>query len=394
MTLRRRWPFPTFRPASPHPAVQHGHLYPNPLTAPARWLMDPGKNIPPAIREAFAHDIYISTPTVFIAVISLLVINILYVHFMATPFAWALLGWNIAISAARVGLTHAIFARPGPKRRILTDAYLFMLLLWCLTQGVLAGFAEASNIATLQVLAANSALALQGPLCARNYPLPRLCKLLLLGLTIPWVIGGAVARNHWLLTLAVYAPTYLAAAFATIDQFLDTAQDAQAAKLASDDQARHDPLTGALNRLGMADALQASMTAAQPFAIFSLDLDGFKAVNDSFGHPAGDALLREVTARLQNLIRPGDKVARPGGDEFIIIAHGMRPAACAPFAARLVDAISQHEYQLEGGVIARVGVSVGYACSPDDGTQLNTIQRHADAALYAAKQRRKQAVLF
>jgi hypothetical protein len=149
--------------------------------------MDPGKNIPAATREALAHDIYMSTPTLFVAVISLLVINVLYVYFMDTPFAWALLGWNIAISAARVGLTHAIFARPGPKRRILTDAYLFMLLLWCLTQGVLAGFAEASNIATLQVLAANSALALQGPLCARNYPLPRLCKLLLLGLTIPWV---------------------------------------------------------------------------------------------------------------------------------------------------------------------------------------------------------------
>ncbi len=392
MPLALRLPGLSFRPA-PGRTNEHGHLNPNPLTAPARWLMDPGAGIAPSIREAFARSISMSTPTIIIAVLSLLLINVLCVYFTGTVFSWVWLGWNIAISAARIGLSHIIFDRPGQKSAILTDGYVMMLLLWCLTQGILAGYAEASNIATLQVLAANSALALQGPLCARNYPLPRVCKLLILSLTIPWAIGGAFAHNHWLLTIALYAPTYLAASFKTIDQFLDTARDAQAAKLDSDAQARRDPLTGALNRRGMAEALQSNLAADTRFAIFCLDLDGFKAVNDRFGHAAGDDLLREVTARLHNLVRTGDYVARPGGDEFAIIAPGMTPSASAVFAGRLVAEISQRDYALEGGIIARVGVSVGYACAPEDGTQLDILQRHADAALYAAKQDTKRAAL-
>jgi diguanylate cyclase (GGDEF)-like protein len=393
MPLGLRLPGVRFSP-SPGRTDEQGYLNPNPRTAPVRWLMDPGVGIAPSIREAFARSIFMSTPTIVVAVLSLLLINVLCVYFTGSVFSWVWLGWNLAISAARVGLSHIVFDRPGQKSAILTDCYVIMLLLWCLTQGILAGYAEASNIATLQVLAANSALALQGPLCARNYPLPRVCKLLILSLTLPWVIGGALAHNHWLLTLALYAPTYLAASFKTIDQFLQNARDAQAAKLHSDAQARRDPLTGALNRLGMAEALPSTLAADTRFAIFCLDLDGFKAVNDSFGHAAGDDLLREVTARLQNLVRTGDHVARPGGDEFVIIAPGMAPSACAVFAGRLIADISQRDYALEGGIIARVGVSVGYACAPDDGTQLDVLQRHADAALYAAKQDAKRAALL
>jgi len=393
MTLSLRLPGLTFKPA-PRRSDEQGYLNPNPRTAPARWLMDPGTGIAPSIREAFARSIFMSTPNIVIAVLSLLLINILCVYFTGTVFSWVWLGWNLAISAARVGLSHTIFDRPGQKSAILTDCYIFILLLWCLTQGILAGYAEASNIATLQVLAANAALALQGPLCANNYPLPRVCKLLILSLTIPWTIGGAFAHNHWLLTIALYAPPFLAASFKTIDQFLATAHDSQAAKLVSDAQARRDPLTGALNRLGMAEAFQSNGAPDTRFAIFCLDLDGFKAVNDSFGHAAGDELLREVTARLQHLVRAGDHVARPGGDEFVIIAPGMAPSACAVFATRLIADISQRDYALEGGIIARVGVSVGYACAPDDGTQLDVLQRHADAALYAAKQDAKRAALL
>ena len=127
------------------------------------------------------------------------------------------------------------------------------------------------------------------------------------------------------------------------------------------------------------------------FSLFHLDLDGFKEVNDRLGHEAGDVLLRLVAARLRQASREADIIARPGGDEFIIIAPGMTPSIGEAFAARLVTEICRDPFSLGGGRSASVGVSVGFACAPEDGTAFEELYRKADAALYAVKSQGKRS---
>ena len=156
--------------------------------------------------------------------------------------------------------------------------------------------------------------------------------------------------------------------------------------------ALHDPLTGLPNRRALADALERAIARAHrtglPLAVLALDLDGFKAINDRLGHPAGDATLLEVAARLQRTIRRSDFVARLGGDEFAVIAadlHG--PAPIVRLARRLGLAI-RTPIELKGSP-AEIDVSIGVAFFPGDGETTEQLLARADAALYAAKRERR-----
>jgi len=151
--------------------------------------------------------------------------------------------------------------------------------------------------------------------------------------------------------------------------------------------ARHDALTGLPNRADFRERLGralADMRHDGHLAVLYLDLDGFKAVNDTFGHPMGDALLRQVADRLQRCLRYGDTVARFGGDEFAVLQMPSRQAGdSGGFARRLVDVISE-PYDLDGHHVA-ISTSIGIAVAPGDGAQVDDIIRRADLALYAAK---------
>jgi diguanylate cyclase (GGDEF)-like protein len=123
--------------------------------------------------------------------------------------------------------------------------------------------------------------------------------------------------------------------------------------------------------------------------VFYMDLDGFKQVNDNHGHAAGDRLLRGVVKHLRTVIRDGDILGRVGGDEFVVIAPAMPPAAAEAFAARIVEQLTAHIYALGKGITTRIGVSVGYACAPEDSTSLLELTHMADQALYVVKQKGK-----
>ena len=116
-----------------------------------------------------------------------------------------------------------------------------------------------------------------------------------------------------------------------------------------------------------------------------LDLDGFKQVNDRLGHQAGDELLRAAAQRLRSSVRAGDIVARLGGDEFVVVAPGMSPGESGSFANGIIRRVSDQPYEVNAGEFCRIGVSVGFACAPDDGTVMEELHRKADAALYLVK---------
>ncbi|MBK1661951.1 putative bifunctional diguanylate cyclase/phosphodiesterase [Paracraurococcus ruber] len=151
--------------------------------------------------------------------------------------------------------------------------------------------------------------------------------------------------------------------------------------------ARHDALTGLANRSELRTRLDAALARSrrgEGFALLYLDLDRFKAVNDTLGHPVGDELLRAVTGRLRGLVRETDLVARLGGDEFAIIqTRAEQPEAATALARRLVPEISA-PYDIEGQQVV-IGTSVGIALAPADGATPDALLKAADLALYRAK---------
>ena len=160
--------------------------------------------------------------------------------------------------------------------------------------------------------------------------------------------------------------------------------------------AHHDSLTGLHNRAAFSDylttAIDEALRTAGRFAILCLDLDRFKEVNDLYGHPVGDALLREVARRLQT-VAEGAFLARVGGDEFIVITVGdAQTAAVAQLALQLKTALS-NDIEIAGRQL-RIGLSVGIASCPADGTDPATLLANADVALYRAKAEGRDAIRF
>jgi diguanylate cyclase (GGDEF)-like protein len=169
--------------------------------------------------------------------------------------------------------------------------------------------------------------------------------------------------------------------------------EAQLARMAS-----YDALTGLANRMllmeKIGDAVARSRRHGEPFAVLMLDLDRFKTVNDSLGHPAGDALLKEVARRLRQATREVDCVARLGGDEFAVLQvleKGQTTGVIA-LADRILQAIVE-PYDLDGRKLS-LETSIGIALAPQDGSEADALIKHADLALYKAKSEGRNRYCF
>ncbi|MBB6560621.1 diguanylate cyclase (GGDEF)-like protein [Acidovorax soli] len=147
-----------------------------------------------------------------------------------------------------------------------------------------------------------------------------------------------------------------------------------------------DALTGAANRAGLTSHGEAAIRAGQPFALLLLDLDGFKGVNDTYGHAAGDAVLVAMVRRLRAQLRAGDLVARLGGDEFAVLIAGSPSRDVIAAMARRMAASAAEPLVFEGRSLV-VGMSLGIACHPADGRTLADLLRAADSAMYTCKRR-------
>ena len=151
--------------------------------------------------------------------------------------------------------------------------------------------------------------------------------------------------------------------------------------------ARHDTLTEVANRHQFREQLEnwsETLQAGRTFALHWIDLDRFKAVNDTFGHPVGDALLKSVAKRFRKVLRGSDLVARLGGDEFAILQAGAADQSQATkLVQRLERALAEPHHAL--GHQITVGASIGIALAPKDGVSAEGLMKNADLALYSAK---------
>ncbi|WP_237479001.1 putative bifunctional diguanylate cyclase/phosphodiesterase [Lichenibacterium dinghuense] len=193
----------------------------------------------------------------------------------------------------------------------------------------------------------------------------------------------------------------LALAFAGVPVLLDVAPlgqagwsvtveaaAARAARLDGGSAGTVDALTGLANRVRFGTRLDEARARldrqGEGFAVLAVDLDRFKHVNDTLGHPIGDALLRKVAERLEITLRPTDTVARLGGDEFAVVqSDASGPEEAGTLAKRIVDLLGR-AYVVDGHLV-NIGASVGVALAPADGTDPAALMRCADLALYRAK---------
>ena len=158
--------------------------------------------------------------------------------------------------------------------------------------------------------------------------------------------------------------------------------------------ALHDPLTGLANRLLFERRLQQeirhSITRSSAFAVYMIDLDRFKQVNDTLGHGAGDQLLTEIAARLMGAVRPADTVARLGGDEFAILQTGIDNRTGATSLAEKIVQLASRPYIILGQTV-EIGVSVGISLYPSDTIEESELLEYADLALYQVKRSGRNA---
>jgi diguanylate cyclase (GGDEF)-like protein/PAS domain S-box-containing protein len=162
-------------------------------------------------------------------------------------------------------------------------------------------------------------------------------------------------------------------------------------------EATHDPLTELPNRRGLEQDLARSLARARRagtgLALGILDIDDFKYVNDSFGHAAGDRLLREFSARVRFLLRENDFVARLGGDEFVVVLEDLDPGDMTQMVGSILDRLHQSvetPFEVFPGQTVSVGITLGVALFPVDGDGADLLLRQADLAMYQLKERKHQ----
>lgn len=358
-----------------------------------RWLADSGRDVPDDIRHAMVGSLFISLPVFATGLLnSLLVAAVIAAMHPTGPFfAW--LAMEALICCWRLAVLMRANRLAALGRQTPTDIYLVLALVWSATIGFGAFISLTMGSWPAALLACISATAMIGGMCFRNFAAPRL-TVAMIALSMLPLAAGAVMTGEWiLLAIAIQVPLYLIGMGAGSYRLNDMLVSTMKAERDNRHLARHDPLTGMTNRAGLAHALEDRLSARrggrhQRLALLYLDLDGFKQVNDRFGHAGGDTVLQAVAAKINAVARIGDVTARIGGDEFVMIADEADAASALVVGERLIAKIAT-AYPLPGGGSAQIGVSIGIACAPDHGTTVTELLARADAALYLAKAKGK-----
>ena len=217
--------------------------------------------------------------------------------------------------------------------------------------------------------------------------------------------GGVNFDNGWLAaTIGIFAFALLVVMLVTAvyESHLQSSTRTQAQRLQRANaelqhQATHDALTGLPNRVLFLDRLGQEIVHAErnghAFAVFVVDLDRFKTINDTLGHSAGDQLLIDVTRRLSATLRRVDTVARTGGDEFLMLISCKRERSDAAAVATKIGAALDKAFTLHSAEI-HTSASIGISMYPVDGTDTDTLVAHADEAMYCAKKRGRNNFQF
>lgn len=349
-----------------------------------RWLVDPGGDLPGDMRRTLIHSLYASIPIFLGGVFNTVAVSSLVAARMPTALFLAWAGFEILLAIVRLPILIAgrrALARGemGP-----TDIYIALAVLWAGSVGFGTFISMLSGDWVAATLACLSSAAMVGGICFRNFAAPRLVAVMIVLSLGPAAVAGAASGEPILWIAALQIPFYLfsmtAAAFHLNRMLVRTMK----AERAQDHNARHDPLTKVLNRSGLSRWVEERTLPDGVYSIFFLDLDGFKQVNDTMGHSAGDKLLCEVADRLKALAGPGDAIARLGGDEFVFVTPEGNARKVRELGEEIIATLRHGGYGIDERLVF-TSASAGAASYPADGGTLEDLLEAADRALYQAK---------
>lgn len=365
----------------------------NPQTRLERLLLGPLVHESATVRERLLSTVLQSRGSLIITSSSLLLISLTTAAVSGTSWAWMWALCSCVIVLWR--LTYPVLARHHslPARRaniMLASALLFVLF------GVGCAMSIRSQDLTLVTMSLSATIGITAGLASRWAALPRAAMVTMALVALPPVtalatLGGA----HVVAAMAMIMVIVSIGAFTMQNHrnLLSAIRtDERSAYLA-----RTDALTGLDNRAELtrrletscADLAAGSAARLQRLALLYLDLDGFKAVNDRYGHATGDALLRRVAECLRSIVSAEHVVARIGGDEFIVLLEDAGEHEARSIADRIIASISCDHVLAGAGHSVRVGCSVGMSLAPQQGHEPELLMARADAALYAVKNQGK-----
>lgn len=320
-------------------------------------------------------------------------VTALYLHPGARYLAWTLA--VLVVLALRLSLIAVCCRRSEHNEPTPTSSFLAASILWSVLLGIGALLCNISGDQTLFLLGNVCAVGVVGGLAGRNAGTPRLVMIQISIIFALLSLGAALSPGTGKIVLLLQAP-FCAAGFFTVA--MRSNKDTVAmlrAQETSNRLARHDSLTGLPNRARISELL-INRTDAEPalrpgsFAVLLIDLDGFKAINDSLGHAAGDLVLQESARRLRAVLRKGDIVGRLAGDEFVAIANDASLSEEIRLLADQIVKTLARPFVLNDALV-RIGASVGISQYPEHGDTGPQLLICADRALYAVKRSGKSA---
>ena len=360
-----------------------------------KWVVSSAQNLSPDNRQILLANLFTRTSSIVFA--SICEISVCATAFYLYPIP-LYAAWGIAVVAlliARLALIWLCRRRSEQDRPTPTSAFLLASLLWSVLFGFGTLLCNISGNPTLFLLGNVCAVGVIGGLAGRNAGTPRLALLqisFILGLL---GLGAAMSPGNGKLVLLFQAP-FCAAGFFTVA--LRSNRDTVALLLARENShrlAHQDSLTGLPNRARISELLlerteMGALRQDQLFAVLLIDLDGFKAINDSLGHAAGDQILQEAAVRLREILPSGDLVGRLAGDEFVAISDGTGQVRdVRVLADRIVKTLAR-PFALSEALV-HIGASVGVSLYPEHARTGPQLLICADRALYAVKRSGKSA---
>lgn len=280
----------------------------------------------------------------------------------------------------------------GLFRTFGTDIVMLSGLVWAACVGMATAVIGFGDDTTVFAVAVASAFGCCAGIMSRNYVVPRLALAQVVLIDLGFKLSFVFKHPEFLPILVVQGVGFIVLIRWMMRQQLKMSVQALTAELESRMQSRVDPLTGLLNRRGLHQAVPELLVRRGPMALFYIDLDGFKQVNDKLGHATGDELLRQVGRRL-SISHPTAAICRIGGDEFLALVSVQEPAEAHDIAGRMIHTISL-PYKMDS-LTAHVSASIGITFMSIDKPDLAKAMSEADEALYEAKGAgRGRAILY
>ncbi len=350
-----------------------------------RWLVECAGVVPAEIRPSLVQGLYGSLPIFLGGVFNtILVSSIVALRIPTPPFLiWAAL--EIGLAALRLPLLVKGSRAAQSGKRAHIDLYILAAVCWAGSVGYGCFITLLSGDWLAATLVMLSAAAMTGGVAFRNFSAPRLVMVMITLSLGPCAIAGVMSRELIMFATALQIPMYIYAMTHAAYRLNAMLVQTMRSERENGRRARQDTLTGLLNRAGLEDVITRRTDGTNSGAtLFYIDLDGFKAINDTLGHAAGDQLLVKVSQLMRQVTPATDVVARIGGDEFIVFANQMTPDEACQTAQRLIDTLSCTPFLLNNTNVT-VAASVGISIRSGAPCDLSALMLEADRALYDAK---------